>query len=96
MTTRFSSKDPGETVRVGFNFKAPVANPEVTVTVRVGEDPSPAAILSGEPIVSGNWVYHYIVAGEDGVDYELDCWGDVDGQRLLIDAILPVRARPAA
>ncbi len=97
MTTRFDTKDPGEEVRVGFDYtKIGVpANPEVIVAVGVGEDDSPDAIKSGSPIVVGSWVYQAVVGGLDGVDYDFKCFADVGSDRLLIDAILPVRAKPA-
>lgn len=97
MTTRFDSKDPGEEITLGFDYTklgVPSA-PEVEIEVRHGEDASPEAVLSGAPFVVGSWVYQRAVAGLDGVDYAVRCLATVGADKLLIDAILPVRARPA-
>ena len=96
MTTRYDSKDPGETITMGFDFSeaGTPSNPEVSITVRRGEDADPAAMLVGSPVVSGNLVLQKAMGGVDGVDYAVRCLADVDGDRLLIDSILPVRSRP--
>jgi hypothetical protein len=96
MTTRFDSKDPSESVRVGFDYTrlGVPGNPDVQVTTRVGEDASPGSIKSGSAIVNGYWVYQAVIGGLDGVDYDFKCFADVGSERLLIDGILPVRAKP--
>lgn len=97
MTTRFDTKDPGEEVTVGFDFTrlGVPSDPDLQVTTRIGEDASPSAMKSGSLVVTGSWVYQKMVGGVDGVDYDLKCFADVGDQRLLIDAILPVRAKPS-
>lgn len=97
MTTRFDSKDPGEEVTLGFDFTALGApsNPDVQIAVRSGEDPDPGAMMEGAAVATGGWVYQRVIGGLDDVDYSVRCYADVGSDRLLIDAILPVRARPA-
>lgn len=100
MTTRFTTKAPGEEITVSFDYRklgAP-SSPDVQVVVLTGTDPTPNAIKSGTPFLQGSdgFVYQRIVAGVDGVDYGLLCYALVNGgpDKLLIDAILPVRERP--
>lgn len=96
MTTRFDTKDPGEIVTLGFDFSklgTPV-NPAIEIAVRRGIDVDPAAVLLGPPSVTGSWVYQRAQAGVDGVDYAVRCLADIGSDRMLIDAILPVRSRP--
>lgn len=98
MTTRFDSKDPGETITAGFDFAALGApiSPEFDIAVWRGTDAAPDAMKVGSPTIAGSWVYQVLTGGVSGVDYTLQCWAMIDGQRRLIDAILPVRGRPAA
>lgn len=96
MTTRFDSKDPGEQVTLGFDFTklGTPANPTVEISVRKGTDAAPSAVLLGLPAVIGTWVYQRVQGGVDEVDYAVRCLADIGQDRMLIDAILPVRARP--
>lgn len=96
MTTRFDTKDPGEEVTVGFDYSrlGVPSDPDVQVTTRLGADDSPGSLKSGGPVVTGGWVYQKVIGGLDGVDYDFKCYADVGAERLLIDGILPVRAKP--
>ena len=96
MTTRFDSKDPGEDVTMGFDFTAigVPTTPEVEIEVRRGEDADPDAVLLGAPTVSGSQVFQRATGGVDDVDYSVRCFAQIGPDRVLIDAILPVRRRP--
>lgn len=96
MTTRFATKDPGEEITVQFDYSrigAPSA-PAVAIDVRSGSDPAAASMLVGAPFVVGSGVYQRVAGGVSGAEYALRCLATVGGDRLLIDAILPVRSRP--
>lgn len=97
MTTRFDSKDPGEQVTLGFDFTAlgVPTSPEIEIEVRSGEDANPTALLLGPAVVTGSKVFQRVQGGLDDVDYAVRCYAMVGSDKLLIDAILPVRARPA-
>ncbi len=65
----------------------------VTATVLTGADPSPSAILSGSPSISGTKVLQFVIAGLDGVTYKLVFTVDTDeatAQRLIEELDLPV------
>lgn len=100
MTTRFDTKDPGETVTLEFDYTklgGTPTDPDITAETLVGEDASPSAVLQGLPAVVGDKVYQKATAGLNGVDYAVKCYADTpNGDRLLIDGILPVRTRPTA
>jgi hypothetical protein len=100
MTTRWSTKDPAEEITAAFDYAsfnagAP-SSPEVTIAPRIGTDPAAAAMLQGSPIVVGSRVLQRIAGGVAGVEYEVRCLADVGGDRVLIDALLPVVRRPTA
>lgn len=96
MTTRFDSKDPDEVVTLGFDFSklGNPHNPTVEIAVRKGTDGNPEAVLLGLPTHHGHWVYQRVQGGLDGVDYAVRCFADIGNDRMLIDAVLPVRLRP--
>lgn len=97
MTVRFDTKAPGEDITCEFIFTAlgtPSA-PVVDIAVLSGTDASPESIRLGSPAIVGTTVLQRITGGVDGVDYALRCWAQIGADRLLIDAILPVRARPS-
>lgn len=96
MTTRFDTKDPDEDVTMLFDFTSigVPTSPEIEVEVFSGEDATPSAILLGSPSVVESRVYQRAQLGLDGVDYTLRCFAQIGTDRVLIDAILPVRRRP--
>lgn len=96
MTTRFDTKDPGEEVTAVFDYSkiGEPSLPAVSIAVRLGTDPAAAAMLQGAPSIVGQEVRQRIVGGVHGAEYALRCIATVGGDRLLIDAILPVRTRP--
>lgn len=99
MTTRFDDKEPSAEVTIEFDFGpdiAAVSNPAVTIDVFAGADPDAGSMLVGAATVVGAKVLQRVRAGLDAVDYVLECFADVTGGRLSIDAILPVRNRPTA
>jgi hypothetical protein len=92
----FSPKDPRETIIVSFNFAALTSaplSPVLTVARHAGaDDPTPSAIKSGSPSVSGPRVLQAITGGVAGTDYVLTCQIDVaDGSRYILSGVLPVR-----
>lgn len=101
MAKRFPDKDPAEIITVEFDFRpevgsAVVTSPEVTAELLAGTDASPSAILLGGPTIEGPIVRQRLQGGTDGADYGLRCLATGGADRLLIDAVLPVRRRPIA
>jgi hypothetical protein len=98
MTTRFDSKDPAEEITAAFDYSGigVPSSPDVTIGVRRGTDPDVAAMLQGGATVSGSRVLQRIRAGVSGAEYEVRCMATAAGDRVLIDAILPVTRRPTA
>jgi len=97
MTIRFIDKDPGDILTVTFDFTADaeaVTSPTITVTVLQGTDATPAAILLGAPTIEGAIVRQRVQAGADGVARVPLELPDFAGELRLMEAILPVRARP--
>ena len=93
----FSSKDPSETVILGFDFSALTSSPSspvVSIARASGTaDPSPAAMLSGSPSVSSGKAIQRVVGGLIGANYVLRCQVDApDGSRYILSGVLPVRA----
>ncbi len=98
MTTRTSTKDPGEIVTLEFDFAAfgTPSSPDITVDVHRGTDANPDAVRLGSATVSGTKVLQQMTAGVSGVDYWVRCYASVGSDRPLIDMIVPVRSRPTA
>ena len=97
-TIRFNDKDPGDEITVEFDFSAApeaIAAPSLTITLFAGSDPDAAAMLAGTPSVLGRKVYQRVRAGLDGCDYLLQCSALSGVDRYSIEAVLPVRVRPA-
>lgn len=93
----FSPKAPAEILVLGFDFERLTASPlspVVTIDRHAGEpDPTPSAMLSGAPSVSGSKVLQRVIAGNAGTDYVLTCQIDTaDGSRYVLSGVLPVRA----
>lgn len=98
MTTRFDEKDPSDVITLTFDFSdyaTAVTAPAIVVTVAQGTDPSPSAILVGSPTVEGALVRQRVQNGVDGVTYAFQCAAYNGSDRYTIEAILPVRTRPA-
>lgn len=92
----FAPKDPAEIVFVAFEFEALTTaplTPTVTAARHAGaDDPTPSAILSGLPTVSGSRVIQKVAGGVAGCDYALRCEIDVaDGSHYVLAGVLPVR-----
>lgn len=70
-----------------------VATP--TVDWSTTSDPTPGALISGAPAIVGTTVLQRIAAtGVDYTDYYLKCTAiSSTGDTLVVDGILPVRAR---
>ena len=104
MSTRLPVKDPAESRVVTFDFSkeaTSVSSPACTCTVYwpAAGDPSPAAVLSGQPQVNGSnpaQVFQLVTGGLDVNDYALRCVAlDQNGYPVVVAAILPVRKQPA-
>ena len=93
----FSSKDPNETELFVFDF-LDLLNPgetitgaAVTVTVSVGTDGVPSAMLSGSASISGTQVSQMITGGITGNTYHLECAITTSlGQELVTCGLLPI------
>ena len=89
------SKDPAEKVVVTFDFSAlatTVSTPVVTAESAGGaNDPSPSAILSGSPSVSGAQVLQLVIGGVANADYKLRCQIDDGTERFVVADTLQVR-----
>ena len=100
MSTRFEDKDPADVVVVEFDFTADTASisadpaPIVTATTAAGTDPTPGSVLLGSPEIVGTKIRHRVTGGVHGADYALRCIVASGQDRLVIEAILPVRHRP--
>lgn len=98
MTQRFKDKDPADVVTVAFDFTAMAAAvtlPEVTCTVAEGTDPAPGVVLQGAPSINGAVVLQRVKSGLNGATYALQCLAYNGADRYSIEALLPVRSRPA-
>ncbi len=89
-----SSKDPGETITVTFDFSgltSSVSAPSVTAAVGGGTiDPNPSAILSGSAQVVGAKVLQQITAGQNGTIYYLRCSAASGTNTFILSDYLPV------
>jgi hypothetical protein len=92
-----SVKDVQETIVVAFDFSAVCSSIAsvigVTASVASGSpDPTPSAILSGAPTISGTKVLQAITGGVAGTNYDLRCKiAAPDGTSQFVAAdVLPV------
>lgn len=97
----FSPKSPGETRTLVFDFISKLGAGEtlvsatVTPTVWSGVDPTPSAIVSGTPSVSGTKAAAVITAGVDGTIYQLACIAVTSAsQTLVLFGYLVVQGTP--
>jgi hypothetical protein len=94
----FSSKLPGETEFLGFNFQPRLANgggaiQSVTFAVAVltGTDPAPNAMKIGAPLIQGFIVKQLVGGGVSGVLYRITATVvTTTGQTLIESASLRV------
>lgn len=106
MTTlqRFDSKDPGETIPLLYDFTAGLATgeiltgtPTVTISVVLGTDASPNAVLVGGNIIDSTQkrVLVPVHAGLDACDYDIvvTCATNNASKILVLGCILPVRVQ---
>ncbi len=103
MTDTLSNKYPSESVVVTFQFVDALGSEtissvsSVAASVANGVDASPSGLLNGAAVISGTDVLQPVHAGVAGVDYLLVCTIVTNSGRVLVlDAILPVVAVPAA
>ena len=92
-----SSKAPGETVTVTFDFSAlttAVSAPTVVASVSGGNaDATPSAVLTGTTQLSGAKVLQQVRAGLSGTSYELLCTATAaDGSVYQLADVMPVVA----
>jgi hypothetical protein len=100
--TTLPTKDPAESVVLGFDFSSEAASvsiTSVTASVRSSAATTPAALtLSGSAQISGTnpaIVLQRVSGGDDTTDYRLRCVVTTSaGDTLVRAAILPVRQQP--
>lgn len=93
----FSSKDPSERLRVGFDFSAlcdTISATTVVATRHAGTaDDAPEAVLDGSPSASVAWALQWVTGGIDGTDYALRAEASSpEGEVFVLAGVLPVRA----
>jgi len=87
------SKAPWEIVPVTFNFEKLVTTIDsatVTVSVRVGTDPSPIDLIFSSPITNGHYVQQLIQGGIDGVIYRIRADITSGNEKYSLAGYLPV------
>jgi len=97
MPTQIGPKDIAESRLVRFDFTKELGTGEnilsatVTAAVVSGNDSSPAAILSGAPVISSPSVTQRIIGGLSNVSYHLRCVAVTDSDNTItVAGTLPV------
>lgn len=92
------AKDPAEALVATFDFTLALDDLEtisvasVTSTLLAGVDASPAAVISGTPVIDSGAVKCPFGGGVDGASYTLRCQITTSASRILVlAATLPVR-----
>ena len=98
MTISVSPKDPAEKVPVLFDYTLQLAEGEtittavVAVTVELGTDAAPAAMLSGGTAIAGAKITQWLIGGINGVLYHLRCTATTStGATLVLGALMQVK-----
>jgi hypothetical protein len=99
MRTRWPAKDPEEVLVCTFDFAAAIDDGEaisiaiVSSALEAGADPTPAAVLSGTPSISGGSVLQALQSGVVGASYAIRCVATLGptGRVLVLAATLPIR-----
>lgn len=96
--TTWIAKDPAESLVATFDFALAldpletIGSASVTSTLIAGVDPTPAAVISGSPVIAGGAVKCPFSGGVDGASYTLRCQITTSASRILVlAATLPVR-----
>ncbi len=92
-------KTPDEVLDITFDYVDSLEAGEtlvsavVTVSIRKGADSTPAAILSGSPVVSSPYVVQRVINGVSGATYNLKCLATTNtGRKYELIGVLPVRS----
>lgn len=93
----FSPKDPGEIVKLGFDF-GETADPLLSATVtmtRVGgkADANPSAMILGSANVVGTKAIQRVQSGIHGTDYEARCEAITVSEIIVMVGGLQVRTK---
>lgn len=97
MITIHTSKRPGETVTLAFDFAAELGGATISTklcaaSVLSGTDASPSSLISGAAQESAGIVLQLVQGGVHGVDYIVEATAVLsDGRTLKLPAVLPVR-----
>lgn len=96
----FDEKDPAEEWLLGFDFgdyPSPISLATFTITRLSGPtDSNPNAMKIGSPLTQGTGrAVHLIGGGVDGCDYAIRCEATVNGEKLVLVGLLPVRKKKA-
>jgi hypothetical protein len=94
-------KDPEEIITLSFDFEddlngetISVGTPVFTIAVSEGVDPDVGQMPNGAPQIAGALVLQSVKQGVAPVNYKTRCRIDTSGgRRLVLGAILPVRAK---
>lgn len=97
--TRFSEKEPGETITLEFDFSKwcssiSLASVDVRQVSPTTVDPDLATIKEGSPTIIGGKVQQQVKAGLNLYDYAVECTVDTAEtapQRFILVGVLPVR-----
>ncbi len=97
MITVYSSKRPGETVTLAFDFTAELGGATINTkacaaSVLTGTDAAASSMISGTAQESAGVVLQLVQGGVHGVDYIVEATAVLsDGRTLKLPAVLPVR-----
>lgn len=97
MITVYSSKRPGETVTLAFDFTAELGGATINTkacaaSVLTGADAAASSMISGTAQESAGVVLQLVQGGVHGVDYIVEATAVLsDGRTLKLPAVLPVR-----
>jgi len=94
----FPKKDPGEKFWISFNYASElesgetIASVSLTIEVTNGVDATPAAVMSGSPVIQTGDVVQLIQGGVARVTYAFLCLATTSAGRILARAAkLPVQ-----
>jgi hypothetical protein len=97
MAQSFSEKDPQEIVYLTFDFSrltSTIQTATLTVQRLIGPyDSSPQTMIVGSAVIAKGVVKQRVQNGLANTDYRIRCEAvTADGQRYVLDGILPVRS----
>lgn len=95
--TKWRAKHPNARFAVAFRFGRlldGVDSATLAIEAMAGADAAPAAVLDGAPQISGADVFQRVRDGVSGVNYLITCTATRGDDRMVLQAVLPVRNRP--